>query len=293
VRPADRRAGRGQDRTVDDVPEIAEVETLRRQLVELGPLRVDAVQVSGRRTVRAHPPGVLDALVGGVLDSVHRRGKWLALSGTSPAGPVGVRLHLRMSGRLHWHAAGDPVEPHTHVVLGVNGHELRFVDPRTFGEVAWWDGGELGTAAPDALDDDVDVAWAIERLRRRTSPIKQVLLDQAALVQGVGNIYADEICHRAGIAPTLPADRLGRARVVRLLDAVGQVLPAAVEHRGTALVDEGWRDLHGELGEHGGHLLVHTRTVCGSCGSGVSKGKVAGRSTYWCRRCQPQRRVPA
>lgn len=267
------------------MPEAAEVETLRRQLEPFMPFRVMSVDVTGHRTVRAHTPERLQALVGSTLSSAVRRGKWLGLRGDE----VGLRVHLRMSGRLLLEDEGVRV-PHQHatfVVESADGarHQLGFIDPRTFGEVALWEDTALGFDSVDVLDTHRD-AEAADRLAKARRCLKDVLLDQRAVVQGVGNIYADEVCHVLGVRPDTACSAISPAVSAALMEAIRGVVEAAVGHRGTALRDEGWSDLHGVLGGHGEHLMVHEQAQCRRCLTAVVKTKVAGRTTYWCPECQ-------
>ena len=265
------------------MPEAAELETLRRQILPYLPLSVTSVDVRGHRSVRAHHPDDLQNLVGAELTEVVRKGKWLGLSGD----PVGVRVHLRMSGRLHMVESSVPLSRHDHVVVGVvsaGQHlSLRFFDPRTFGEVAIWRNEHLGSEVADVLDG-ARLALELPRYESRRT-VKAVLLDQRSIVQGLGNIYVDELCHLAGIDPAMSWTSLTMKQRVEIARLVPQVIEAGTSHRGTALADEGWLDLHGEIGGHGPHLHVHARTHCADCHAPVERFKLAGRSTYRCKTC--------
>jgi len=264
------------------MPEAAEVETLRRQLLPYLPLAVDAVEVRGHRSVRAHEPSMLQDCVGVTFNSVARKGKWLGLHGEAG----GVRLHLRMSGRLHLVARDVPLSPHDHVVFDVEGRggraSLRFFDPRTFGEVALWDGAALGSGVLDVLEHGIADAFTEYRSARS---VKSVLLDQRSVVQGLGNIYADEVCHLARVDPAAIWTQLTPSQKESLAKVIPTVIEDSVCHRGTALADEGWLDLFGQVGGHGPHLHVHARQACADCGAAVERFKLAGRSTYRCPAC--------
>jgi formamidopyrimidine-DNA glycosylase len=264
------------------VPEAAEVETLRRQLLPFLPLQIDRVEVRGHRSVRSHPASDLNALSGVEIFDADRRGKWLGLRGAT----CGLRVHLRMSGRLHLVERELPLEPHDHVVFDIQAQgkaaSLRFHDPRTFGEVAIWDGGVLGTGVADVLDDNLADALATHSTRRS---VKALLLDQRSVVQGLGNIYVDEVCHLSRIDPAAPWDNVDANKRDTLARLIPHIIETATEHRGTALADEGWLDLYQELGNHGQYLHVHGRQTCADCSSPVTRQKVAGRSTYTCRCC--------
>ena len=229
------------------MPELPEVETVRRDVSHryAGHALLD-IAVTGRRTVRRHPAAALSTLAGQRLVGVGRHGKYLLLEWED--GRVLV-VHLRMSGQLLAAAAGDPRALHTHAVLAFSeADELRFVDPRTFGELFLAVAGpgtaqapaparpgppalaELGHLGPDALA--VDAAHLQAALARRRAPLKAVLVDQRALA-GLGNIYADEVCYAAGLRPDRAAGSLHAATEVgRLAESVPAVLEAAIAGRG-------------------------------------------------------------
>jgi formamidopyrimidine-DNA glycosylase len=267
------------------MPEAAEVETIRRQLEAHLPLRVLDVRVQGARTVRAHPAADLQVLNGSTIATATRQGKWLGLAGPTAA----MRVHLRMSGRLLLRAPGLH-DAHEHAVLRVldaagEEQELVFVDPRTFGEVALWYPPSLGTTAVDVLDDGHDDE-VLKQVLQSKRCLKTLLLDQHAVIQGLGNIYVDEVCHRLGVQPAIRSDRLGVEAAAKLMPAIRAVIEEAVANRGTALRDEGWSDLYGVLGGHGPHLMVHEQALCRTCHGAVTRAKVSNRTTYSCDACQ-------
>jgi formamidopyrimidine-DNA glycosylase len=266
------------------MPELPEVETVRRDVHDrvVGQLISD-VLVTGLRTVRRSSPKALeDGAIGRTVIGTGRHGKWLWLA-LDDGGCVLV--HLRMSGQLRWDSARTDVPLHTHVTFRFGDHELRFVDPRTFGEVIALPTEAAGTAliaqGPDALA--ITVAELADRLMHRRRAAKVVLLDQKT-VAGVGNIYADEILHRAHVRPT--ATGLSRPAVARVHAAMGEVFAAAIEARGSSLADEQYVDLAGRTGSFQHQHAVHARPVCGTCSGSVTRIVLGGRSAYFCRGCQ-------
>jgi formamidopyrimidine-DNA glycosylase len=248
------------------VPELPEVETVRRGLEErLVGLRFTKVTVTGRRTVRRHSAAELvERLQGRRVQDVRRIGKFLAIVLDDDQVLV---IHLRMSGQLLWVA--DPQDPdhrllpHTHVVAGLSdGSELRFVDPRTFGE--WFVTAEIGPDGlpadfarfgPDPLVDGLTAKVLRERLAGHRVPVKAALTDQR-IVSGIGSIYADEICFAARVRPDRRTDTLEPAEIGRLSRAATSLLHRAVELRGSSLRDERYRDLMGGLGSYQHHHKV-------------------------------------
>jgi formamidopyrimidine-DNA glycosylase len=288
------------------MPELPEVETVRRDLARayLGH-DLEHLVVTGRRTVRRHPPELLAALEGRTLTATGRHGKYLLLEWDD--GQVLV-VHLRMSGQLLAAQPGAPLAPHTHAVLTFGGAgELRFVDPRTFGEFflatrvapnGQADGpsrenlspaashlAELDHLGPDALD--VDVAWFRHVLAGRRAPLKALLVDQR-VIAGVGNIYADEICFAARLRPDRPGGSLKRPELKRLTEWAHTVLQSAIMARGSSLVDEQYRDLQGAPGLFQLEHKVYGRLGqnCASCGRAVERAYFGAKSAFFCRKCQ-------
>ena len=189
------------------MPELPEVETVRRGLARLVVgRRVDRVEVGRLRTVRrTSAQALVDGLTGATIVAANRRGKYLLLP--LDTGDE-MMIHLRMTGKLLVAAGGSPRPPHTHVVMHLDdGNELLFVDPRTFGEVVVFDPTNVAVELPelallgiDPVADGLTLPQLRQIVRSRNRGLKQLLLDQH-LIAGIGNIYADEILHRARLRP--------------------------------------------------------------------------------------------
>jgi formamidopyrimidine-DNA glycosylase len=275
------------------MPEGPEVETVRRGLHDfvVGRTIVKAT-ATGRRSVRRYGDGprALAAFAADVtglyVHGTSRRGKYLWLDTNRGA----LLVHLRMSGQVLLHGPDDPVALHTHVVLDLDDRtQIRFVDPRTFGEVWRTDDPvrELSHIGPDAVDGAANESWFVERLRSRRSPVKSVLLDQG-FVAGIGNIYSDEILHRAGIKPTRKADTVTRPKAKLIAAHTISVLNQAIELGGSSLRDAQYVDVHGAAGAGSSMHRVYDRVRegCGSCGGPVRRTVIGGRSAHWCPSCQ-------
>jgi formamidopyrimidine-DNA glycosylase len=226
------------------------------------------------------------ALVGRQLVGFDRWGKYLLIR-LSPGCDVLV-VHLRMSGQLLLSSPSAPLARHTHVVVSLgDGRELRFVDPRTFGEMFVTSAGlaELAGLGADALALDRGSLAAL--LRQRRARLKPLLLDQR-VIAGIGNIYSDEILWHARLRWSRPAGSLRRGEVDRLFSAVTSVLGAAVAGRGSSLRDAQYVDLAGLSGGFQEAHEVYDRLgqPCRRCGRLIERTTVAQRSHYWCRRCQ-------
>lgn len=274
------------------MPELPEVEATRRHLAPIVEgRRIRGAVVRRERMVRRQerPGDFADRMRGRRIRSLTRRGKFLlgALDGD-----ITWVSHLGMSGRFSVATTGDPEVAHTNVVVCLEGGtEVRLVDPRTFGFVAALTPDEmdrvLGRIGPDALDALPSRRGLVAVLSGRSAPIKALLLDQG-IVAGLGNIYADEVLHRAGIAPERPAGSLTAAEIGSLRDAIGPVLRAGLRHGGTSLDDLAYLLPDGRAGDYLRLLAVYGREgePCGRCGRPIARIVVRARSSHWCPGCQ-------
>jgi formamidopyrimidine-DNA glycosylase len=274
------------------MPELPEVETIRRQLAPLVEGRtLKRVEILDWRWCRPLAPAEMeDALTGREVESLGRRGKYLVWSLSEE---VYLAQHLRMTGTVL--CDPSPQQTHVRVRIDLGSSRLVIVDPRRFGT------GELllGAAALDAFFEarlglePLDAGFTTEHLRGlargRTTPVKAFLLDQRRMA-GVGNIYADEALHRAGIHPLRPAGRLTAEQHGRLREALVWALQAGIEARGATIDD--FRHVDGVWGSFQDRFQVHRREgePCAICGRTIVKMVVGGRGTYVCERCQPRPR---
>ena len=270
------------------MPELPEVETTRRGLVPiLRGRRIIKVVVRERRLRWRLPAGFEAALAGRRVRTVARRGKYLLVCTDGGT----LLVHLGMSGSLR---VADPVEaprPHDHVELVLSsGRCLRFNDPRRFGSLQFVTGDPLkhpllSALGPEPLSAGFDADYLYARTRRRRVAIKQLLMN-AAIVVGVGNIYASEALFRAGVRPQRAAGRLSRTEVARLVAAVRRVLGAAIRVGGTTLKD--YVNADGLPGYFRQKLYVYERAgePCRVCRTPIRRRVQGQRTTYWCPTCQ-------
>ena len=272
------------------MPELPEVEVLRRSLEpRLVGRRIGRVEVRSprlrepldRRSLRRHE--------GRRILALRRRAKYLLLD---LEGGTTLVVHLGMSGRLTLAPAGAPAEKHEHVAWQLDRRQrLRLRDPRRFGLVFAVATAELAAdrhfvhLGREPLDPPVTGPELAALARGSRAPAKAFLMDATRLV-GVGNIYATEALHRAGIHPARPAGRLGRERWDRLARAVVEVLEHAIRGGGTTLND--FADGEGRSGYFQVSLSVYDRegAPCLACGRPVRRLVQSGRSSYYCPRCQ-------
>jgi formamidopyrimidine-DNA glycosylase len=277
------------------VPELPEVETVRRTLTPVVGATIARVWTSGkplRLNAAVDRRGLSRVCKGARIDGVRRLGKYLLID--LEERPRSLLVHLGMSGRLRYFQPGDARPPHTHVEWPlVDGRVLRYSDPRRFGQVELVSREDprkhpsLARLGPDPLCDHIDGAGLREGCRRTRRPIKVALLDQS-LVAGIGNIYASEALWEARIHPATPAVRLGPVRCERLARAVRTVLERALDHGGTSLKDFVAAD--GHSGEHSHYLWVYDREGArcprAGCSGHIRRQVQQQRATFYCPRCQ-------
>jgi formamidopyrimidine-DNA glycosylase len=306
------------------VPELPEVETVRRQLEpELVGRRIERLRVLDERLTRPESPrGVERAVRGRRVEAVERRGKYLLVR---LDGGRTLAMHLRMTGNLLLRAAGggatadlmeterfggprlyeSSTEPrHVRARFSLDdGNELLFTDVRRFGQAVVLDEGDqledyfaerLGV---EPLSDELTPTLLLELAEDRKAPLKSFLLTQSA-VAGIGNIYADEALWRARLHPLSPAGSMKLEHATRLVEGIVAALEAGLTYGGASIDD--YRDARGERGSMQDEFLVHTREgepclrPASEHGEGpepvIQRIVVGGRSTYYCPNCQERLR---
>jgi formamidopyrimidine-DNA glycosylase len=265
------------------VPELPEVESVRRSLDHLSGRRVRAVSVFGPHAVS--PPDFGRRLTGRTFLASQRHGKYLAFRLDDGSF---LMCHLRMTGRLLYlppRGRTDWPKRHTHVVMRLEGGgRLLFHDTRKFGRLWLAPRAAVADEFPAGVDalqvTPEDLRWPDRR-----APIKSLLMDQR-LIAGLGNIYADESLFRAGIDPRTPGGALTAEDRDRLASAIRAVLADALRFGGTTFLD--YRDGSGRPGGFAAELAVYGRAgePCRACGMALQSGRIGGRTTVWCGRCQ-------
>lgn len=278
------------------MPELPEVETVRRSLLKSLPgKRVIAVKVLRQDSIQS--PRAADfskALVGHTFEDVNRRGKYIIIALDRGANVV---AHLRMSGRLLLTRHGRPLDKHVRVCISLSSNEdLLFDDMRVFGRLWYVPPKERLEKVVPALAElgveplvDLTTEFLKSSFQKRKQPIKSALLDQT-VIAGVGNIYADESLHLAGINPRKPASSLSLAELETLTVQIKKVLSRAIDLRGSSL--RNYTDTDGVNGDYQNRAWVYGRKgePCRRCRASIERIKLAGRSSHYCPQCQPLRR---
>jgi formamidopyrimidine-DNA glycosylase len=282
------------------MPELPEVETvarcLRRTIVGR---RIISVRL-GKTDFIDDPAALEQHLPGRQIDAVERYGKFMLLrlsavngdnsaAANGDAAPAALLVHLGMTGQIAPSSAAQPSEKHTHAFFLLDDNrELRYTDPRRFGRLAYLAAEalaeELQAFGADPLE--ITVEEFVQQARARRARIKALLLDQSFL-RGVGNIYADESLWRAKIHPARLGTALKREQLANLHRALQDILKKAILMRGSSISD--FLGADGQPGEYQRHHRAYGREgkPCERCGAAIRRAIVAGRSSYFCPRCQP------
>ena len=265
------------------MPELPEVESIRLKLNSyVVGKTIDRVEVFLPRIIEGKTVRSFSASIQGkTISGTKRIGKYLFFE-LSPKG--WLHVHLRMTGRL---IVADSSPKYARVAFHLNdGSTLWYEDSRTLGKISYFESiPEEVSRLVDGLNDSYDGEWLYEQMKRRSAPLKDVLLDQK-LIAGIGNIYACEVAHRAKISPYRPANRVTKKEAVRLVEAIRSILSAATIAEGTTFSD--FRGADGKPGNYQSQLTVYDRRgqPCPVCGAIVVKEMHHGRGTYFCPKCQ-------
>jgi formamidopyrimidine-DNA glycosylase len=276
------------------MPELPEVETVARGLQrEVAGRRIVSVTL-GKTDFIDNPENVERELPGRLIRQVERYGKFLllrlgqAVGAQADAIEPALLVHLGMTGNLAPKNVSEAHAKHTHVVMLLDdGRELRYVDPRRFGRIAYLSGDFLSVELKRFGADPLAVGLAefAGRIRGRKSRIKALLLDQQVL-RGVGNIYADESLWKARIHPAHLGAKLKPMQVKELYRRLQAILQKAIVMRGSSISD--FLDAEGQPGEYQRQHRVYGREGknCYRCKTRIERVIVAGRSSYFCPKCQ-------
>ena len=271
------------------MPELAEVETIRRELEpELVGKRIELVwwRRGGRVFRQLANEHLLSGLKGKRILKISRRGKYLLFYLSS--GKILV-IHLGMSGSLKLEDKKQKRDRHQYLELYFKDFRLSFRDPRTFGLVAILDENDfsllsgLNQLGPEPLSKEFNSHWLKEKFHQRKAPVKSLLLDQR-ICAGVGNIYGDEACFFAGISPLRPAGSLSEEELKALSRSIKKVLKEAIAKIGTTI--QSYQTSSGEPGGYSPRVYGREGEACFRCGRKIRRARLGNRSTYFCPGCQ-------
>jgi len=273
------------------MPELPEVETIKRTLQpRLAGRKFADIQILLPKIIRTpDPEEFIKKLIDKRIVKVSRRGKYLLINIDNGFNLV---VHLRMTGRLIYCRPDEPISRHTHLIFSLDdGCQLRFADMRQFGRIWLLPTTSLANLAGyknlgvEPTDEIFTKDFLRKELKRRHARIKPLLLDQT-FIAGLGNIYTDEVLHRAKINPERLAITLTPRETTRLYHAIQEVIQEGIDNRGTTVRD--FIDGDGRAGRYQELLQVYNREgkPCYHCGQSIVRKKICGRSTYYCPNCQ-------
>ena len=270
------------------MPEIAEVETVRRTLLnKILNKKIKEVKVLYPNIIENEVLEFTSKLKGEMITDIQRKGKWLIFYTNHYA----LVSHLRMEGKYFIKNSDEEIVKHEHVIFSFeNNMDLRYHDTRKFGRMKLMNKEEvksyLNDLGPDA-NQDIDPVYLYNKIKDKKLPIKGLLLDQS-IIAGLGNIYVDEVLYEAALRPTVLGCELDLKDCENIIKASGKIISKAIEYKGTTI--RSYTSSLGVKGEYQQFLKVHTKDVC-KCGNKITKEKVCGRTSYYCSKCQKSKEI--
>ncbi len=271
------------------MPELPEVETIVRGLQkQIIGKKIVGIKVILPRIIRGEAEDFITLVLGTTIQKVWRRGKMIVVGLSTQRS---ILIHLKLTGQLVYISAELPITKHTHLILELSdGQQLRYLDVRQFGYLCLVDNSlvqELTPLGVEPLELSRDKFKAL--MQSRKALIKPFLLNQS-FIAGIGNIYADEILHKAGIHPLQRTHTLGQMQIAKLYQAMQEVLRQAIEQKGSSIRD--YVDSSGQQGDYQRYHQVYQRQgqPCLTCHEKIVRVKIGGRSSHFCPRCQEEER---
>lgn len=271
------------------MPELPEVETVKEKLKpRLINKIIRNVDVRWANTiVDINEEDFKNKLKDQTFTDIKRRGKWLIFELTN----YSLLVHLRMEGKFFFKETAEEISKHEHIIFKLDDQDLRYHDTRKFGKMYLLNKENIGEQKPlnelglEPFDNELNIAYLKDKYKKKTLPIKEVLLDQRIIV-GIGNIYADEILFLSNINPYKKAKDLNNAELQAIIDNTRIVLDKAIKLGGTTI--RTYVSLDNKKGEFQDELMVHGRLKkpCKVCGTIIEKDFIGGRGTYYCPTCQ-------
>lgn len=269
------------------MPEIAEVETVRRTLLK----RIIHKKITSIDIIY---PGIIENdlnyfkenLINDEFIDIKRIGKWLIFETNNKY----LLSHLRMEGKYFIKDKNLPIEKHEHIIFYFDDSStLRYHDTRKFGKMILINKEDLYTTKEiskqgiEPLSNKLSSAYLLNNFKNKKIPIKTILLDQT-IISGLGNIYADEVLFSSNINPLKKACDITKDEADRIIDSSNSIISKAIECGGTTI--KSYTSSLGVYGSYQEYLCVHRKTICPICNSKIERIKVGGRSTYFCPNCQ-------
>lgn len=271
------------------MPELAEVRTVARTLNErIVGRKIIGVDTPYDKIIEGDKKAFVESIINTYITNVDNYGKWILIS----LGDKTIMAHLRMEGKFFIKPTNEEVVKHEHIIFHLDDNtDLRYHDVRKFGKMILVNTNEIyksNEIAKLGIEPDnkaLTKEYIHENLKNKKLPIKSVLLDQS-IINGLGNIYSDEVLFASGINPLREASSISLDECERIRINASRIIVKATEMGGTTI--RSYTSSLGVYGNYQSELKVHTREgkPCQACGSIIVKTRVGGRGTYYCPKCQ-------
>jgi len=271
------------------MPEIAEVETVRNTLKErILNKKIKDVNIIYPKIIESDINLFGKTLIGKSFNDIKRIGKWLIFD----LGDYYLLSHLRMEGKYFIKNAHEKYVKHEHIIFTFDDEtDLRYHDTRKFGRMNLikkkylYEVEAIKKQGYEPFDTNLTKEYLLEKFRNKKLPIKTLLLDQT-IISGLGNIYADEVLFAAKINPLKSGKEITLDESDRIINSSKIVIKEAIKLGGTTI--KSYTSSLGVTGRFQNELKVHKKEgePCSSCGTLITRIKVGGRSTYYCKNCQ-------
>lgn len=269
------------------MPEIAEVRTVKRALKSkiVGRKIIDIIyKYDG--IIKSDKEEFKNILINKTITDVDNFGKWLFIK----LDDYTILSHLRMEGKYYIKPTEEVYEKHEHIVFKLdNNTDLRYKDTRKFGVmilVKTKDINNIKEISKLGIEPDSNTLskeYIYDKIKNSNKTIKELLLDQT-IINGLGNIYVDEVLFASRIKPTRKGNTITLEECERIKQEGSRIIKKATDCGGTTI--RSYTSSLGVTGNYQDYLLVHTKSKCSLCGKSINKIRVGGRGTYYCDNCQ-------
>ena len=271
------------------MPEIAEVETVRNTLKQrILNKEIKDVNIIYSRMIESDLTEFKKVLIGNSFKDIRRIGKWLIFD----LGDYYLLSHLRMEGKYFIKTNDEPIEKHEHVIFTFKDNtDLRYHDTRKFGRMnlikkeKLYETEAIKKQGYEPFDKKLTSSYLLEKFKNKKLPMKTLLLDQT-IISGLGNIYADEVLFAAKINPLKKGTEITKEECERIIESSKKIIEEAIKLGGTTI--KSYTSSLGVTGRFQQKLKAHKKEgkPCSVCGKPITRIKVGGRSTYYCKNCQ-------
>ena len=271
------------------MPELAEVRTVARTLNKrVVGRKIIGVDTPYDKIIEGDKKNFTQSIINSYITNVDNYGKWIFIT----LGELTIMAHLRMEGKFFIKPQADTIEKHEHIIFHLDdGTDLRYHDVRKFGKMILiktdeiYRSKEITKLGIEPDNKFLTKEYIYESIKNKKMPIKTVLLDQS-IINGLGNIYADEVLFKSNINPLREASSVNLAECEKIKEAASAIITKATEMGGTTI--RSYTSSLGVYGSYQSELKVHTKqgAPCQVCGSIIEKTRVGGRGTYFCPKCQ-------